>query len=520
MAAPILEMRGITKEFPGVLALSEVSLRAERGQTLAVVGQNGAGKSTLMKILSGAYPHHSYRGAILLEGKEKTFESPADSEREGIAMIYQEISVQLDLSIGENLFLGAWPRRAAGAVDWRRLHREAEERLFRVGLRIDPRRSARTLSASEQQLLNIAKALARNPKILVLDEPTSALTETEAARLFEILRGLKSEGIANILISHKLDEVFANSDRLVVMRDGRTIAEHGAAEFDPGRIIAEMVGREMRDLYPREQRNLGDPILSVSGLTVPHPYNPGKNIVSDVGFSVRRSEILGIAGLVGSGRSELVNALFGKIGRTAGSVTLEGRELDIRSPRDAVQAGLALVTEDRKADGFVSVMSIKENSTLANLRAVSRLGRIDGAEERKLAGAYFESLKIKAPGLDARLETLSGGNQQKVVLAKWLISEPKVLILDEPTRGIDVGAKYEIYKIMNELAGRGIGIIMISSELPELLSMSDRVLVLGGGRIRGEFDADSCTVDNILHLATGGGIEQLDAAACDDRSTP
>jgi D-xylose transport system ATP-binding protein len=501
--AAILEMRSITKEFPGVRALSEVSLRAERGQTLAIVGQNGAGKSTLMKVLSGAYPRHSYTGSILVDGAEQRFDSPADSERQGIAMIYQEISVHLDMPIGENLFLGRWPAQG-GRVDWRRLFAKARESLDELGLDIDPRRSARTLSVSEQQLLNIAKALARKPKILVLDEPTSALTETESRRLFEILATLKDRGIANILISHKLDEVFANADRLVVMRDGATVGEHERNDFDPGRIVSEMVGREMKDLYPRISRPIGEVVLRAEGYEVRHPYNPDKKIVDGVGFELHRSEILGIAGLVGSGRSELVGALFGKIPKRSGRLWLDGRPIAIRGPRDAVRAGLALVTEDRKADGFVGVMSVKENMTMASLRAVSRAGGIDRGRESGAAQRYFESLAVKAPGLDSLLETLSGGNQQKIVLGKWLMTEPRVLILDEPTRGIDVGAKYEIYKIMNELAGRGIAILMISSELPELISMSDRVLVLAGGKIRGEFEADSCSMEDIMHLATGG----------------
>jgi len=503
MAERILEMVSVTKSFPGVNALENVNLDAMAGEILAIVGQNGAGKSTLMKVLSGSYPYGTFQGKILLDGKERRFGSPAESEKAGIAMIYQEISTHLDLSVAENLYMGRWLRGGLGRIDWKKMTETARTRLEAVKLDVDPRQPVRTLNTSQQQLLCIAGALARDPRILVLDEPTSALTETESARLFEILHELKGKGIASILISHKLDEVFANADRITVLRDGKTVDTHLKANVDPGKIVSEMVGREMKDLYPKEHLPIGDELFRVENFTVPHPFNPKKNIVDGISFSLKKGEILGLAGLVGSGRSELVNAIFGKTEKKSGTVWLEGKKLDIKTPADSIAHGLALLTEDRKADGFVSVMTIRENTTLASLGAVSKFGTISRAAENRAAAGWFDKLAVKAKGMETRLLTLSGGNQQKVVLSKWLMTGPRVLILDEPTRGIDVGSKYEVYKIMTELVRQGISIIMISSELPELIAMSDRVLILGSGKIRGEIDACSCSSEMIMHLATG-----------------
>lgn len=501
MPEKILEMVEITKRFPGVVALDKVSFEAYEGEILALCGENGAGKSTLMKILSGSYPAGTYEGEIRVAGKPCRFQNTAQSEKAGIAMIYQEISMHLDMTVAENLFLGRWPKKS-GIVNWNALCRQAKAHLELVGLEIDPEEPLRSLSASQQQLVSIARALSKNPRILVLDEPTSPLTATESEKLFAILHRLKNQGIAGILISHKLDEVFAHADRVTVLRDGKTISTAPRGEIDQKRVVADMVGRPITTFYPKEQVTPGEEVLRAEGISVPHPYTQGKNIVEDVSFSLRRGEILGIAGLVGAGRSELCGAIFGKLPKTAGTVWIDGKRAEIRAPADAIAHGIALVTEDRKADGLVGVLSIRQNITLASLRDFAKGGVLSLREEDKASRAYFDRMAVKAPSLETQARQLSGGNQQKVVLSKWLMRKPKVLILDEPTRGIDVGAKYEIYKIMTDLVKQGIAIVMISSELPELISMSDRVAVLAGGRLQGQLSGADCTQEAIMMLAT------------------
>ena len=468
MAKMVLEMQHITKTFPGVKALDDVSLQAYEGEILSIVGENGAGKSTLMKILSGSYSCDSYAGNILVEGKTMQFHNTRQSEEAGIAMIYQELNMHLDLSVAENIFLGSW-KQFGNVIKWNKLYQAATE---------------------------------YKPRILILDEPTASLTETESATLFQIMLNLKKQGYTCVLISHKLDEVFAYSDRIVVMRDGKVINNHNREEFDQSRIIAEMVGRKMDNLYPKCKVPVGEVVMEARDFSVPHPQNAKKKIVEDVSFTVRKGEILGIGGLVGAGRSELVNAVFGIIGKQSGSVMIDGREVQIRKPEDAIREGLALVTEDRKLDGFVGGMSIEENITLASLKAICRYGIINHKKEQLSARKYFDELKIKAADMTVHMETLSGGNQQKAVLSKWLMTKPRVLIMDEPTRGIDVGTKYEIYKIMVELARQGIAIIMISSELPELISMSDRIIVLSGGRVSGELQQEDASQEKVMELAT------------------
>ena len=371
-----------------------------------------------------------------------------------------------------------------------------------VGLDVTPEEHLRNLGTSQQQLVAIARALTKNPKILVLDEPTSPLTLTEPERLFKILHSLKEKGIACILITHKLTEIFANADRVVVMRDGKTISTTMMADATEEKIVTDMVGRKIDSYYPKEKAEIGKVVLEVKHMTVPHPYAANKKIVQDVSFSVRGGEILGIGGLVGAGRSELVNAIFRKIIPETGEILMEGKPLKIRSCSDAIRAGIALVTEDRKTDGIVGCLSIRENIALASLQKLSKNGFMKGKEEKEQAGRYFKEISIKAPDMDTKLQQLSGGNQQKVVLSKWLMRRPKVLIMDEPTRGIDVGAKYEIYKIMVDLARQGIAIVMISSELPELLSMSDRVMILNEGRVSGILKQEECTQEKIMKLAT------------------
>ncbi|MBU9726565.1 sugar ABC transporter ATP-binding protein [Diplocloster modestus] len=500
----IMQMKHITKRFPGVLALDDVNFEAYAGEILALCGENGAGKSTLMKILSGSYPRSAYEGKILIEGKECRFTDTEKSERAGIAMIYQEISMHLDETVAENIFMGRWKKKK-GIIDWKWMNQEAQEYIAMVGLRARPQELLRNLSTSQQQLVAIARALTKNPRILVLDEPTSPLTIQESDKLFSILHRLKKKGIACILITHKLGEVFANADRVVVMRDGRTISASRMEETSEDKIVSEMVGRKMESYYPKETAPIKEVVMEVKNVTVAHPYAANKNIVEDVSFSLRKGEILGIGGLVGAGRSELVDAVFGKIRKNSGELFVDGRKVTIKSPADAIRAGIALVTEDRKTDGIVGGLSIRHNIALASLRELSGYGIMKGKKEKAKVEELFSRMGIKAPGTEVLLQQLSGGNQQKVVLCKWLMRKPKILILDEPTRGIDVGAKAEIYKIMVSLAKEGIAIIMISSELPELISMSDRVLVLAEGKLAGELAREECTQEKIMMYATNIG---------------
>lgn len=498
----ILEMRSITKTFPGVKALDNVTFEAYSGEILALVGENGAGKSTLMKVLSGSYPATSYTGEIYVDGKKMHFMNAAQSESVGVAMIYQEISMHLDLSIAENIFLGRWHKSGA-LISWNDMNKEARKYLDMVHLDIDPALKIRMLGASQQQLVAIARALSKNPKILVLDEPTSPLTKAESENLFEILHELKNKGVAMILISHKMDEVFENSDRITVLRDGKTIATHNIDDVEANQIIAEMVGRNITEYYPKEKVKIGNIVMEAKNYTVQHPFAGNKNIVQNVSFNVRAGEILAFAGLVGSGRSESVNAVFGKIPKKSGNVYIDGKEIVVRSPKDAINAGIALVTEDRKADGLVLEHSIETNSVMVAMNKLFPSGFINYSKEKKESKKYFDAMKIKAPNMNTLTGQLSGGNQQKVVLAKWLMDEPKVLILDEPTRGIDVGAKAEIYRIMVDLAKQGVAIVMISSELSEVINMADRIIVLAEGKVRGEIIVDeNTTQEQIMDLAT------------------
>lgn len=496
-----LEMRAITKDFPGVRALDDVTIRVRRGEIHGLCGENGAGKSTLMKVLSGFYPHGSYSGEIAVDDHTCQFHSIAASEQAGIAIIYQELALVKEMSVGENIFLGHEPVRF-GVIDYDRLYAEAARLLAEVGLKLDPRTPVRQLGIGRQQLVEIAKALARNADVLILDEPTAALTETEVETLMQILRRLRQKGVACIYISHKLGEMFALADTITVLRDGKTVGSHPTAALDEARVISLMVGRELSDRFPREQRHPGPPVLTVRNLTA---YDSeGTPVVDGVSLTVHAGEILGIAGLMGAGRTELVSALFGGWpGRVQGAVLLEDVPVRVRSPQASLAAGIALVTEDRKRLGLVLGMDVKNNMTLAALPAFSRNGVIDENEEIRHSREQVAYLQVKTASLEAKVGTLSGGNQQKVVLAKMLLTRPKVLILDEPTRGIDVGAKYEIYKIMNELVRQGVAVIMVSSELPEVLGMSDRILVMHEGRLTGEFTQQEATQEKIMHAATG-----------------
>jgi ABC-type sugar transport system ATPase subunit len=495
-----LNICNITKTFPGSVALNKVSFNLRRNEILAVLGENGAGKSTLMKILSGTYAYGNYSGEIMLEGKQAVFHSNADAEKAGIAMIYQEKNLMLDLNIAENILTGHLPKNSIGLIDWKKAKETARAELSLLGIGgIDISTHVRYLNASMQQLVCIARALVKNPRILILDEPTSCLTEQETLSLISIIRSLKDRGISCLYISHKLDEIIELCDRAVVLRDGKFVSEYERREFNSGKIIEDIVGRPIDIAYPKIPKTIGGEVMRVEHIKVAHPYAYGKNIIEDVSFTLRKGEILGLAGLVGSGRSELLMAVFGGKPVLSGSVFMDGKKIIIKQPSDAKKLGIGFLTEDRKTDGYISCLSIRENMVLTILRMISVLSFIKAQKEKQLALAMFSQLRIKAPGLDTNIMSLSGGNQQKVLIAKWLLTNMRILFLDEPTRGIDVGTKTEIYKMIGELAAQGIAIVVISSELPELLGICDRFLVLNKGIVVKELDKDHADEKQILH---------------------
>ncbi|WP_448335569.1 ATP-binding cassette domain-containing protein [Bellilinea sp.] len=505
MSAPILEMKQIVKEFPGVKALKNVSFTVMEGEVHCLVGENGAGKSTLMKVLSGVYPYGNYEGQIFLNGQEQKFSGVRDSEKAGIGIIYQELALVPELSVYENIFIGNEIQRN-GIVDWNETIRRADEVMRRVGLNINPATKVKDLSVGKQQLVEIAKALSREVRLLILDEPTSALNEVESENLLNLIRDLKRVGVTSILISHKLKEVLDIADRITVLRDGETICTLNprTEEVTERILIKHMVGRELDSVFPPAVSKPRDEVLlEVKNWTA---YDPelGRTILKDVSFYVRRGEIVGIAGLMGAGRTELALSLFGNpYGyQIQGEMIFKGKKQRFTHPHQAIREGLAYVTEDRKAKGLILIQDIRQNITIANLQALAKGGVIDANAEVALANRYHASLNIKAPSVEQIVGNLSGGNQQKVSIAKWLFVEPSLLILDDPTRGIDVGAKYEIHSIMRNLVAEGMSIIMISSELPEVLGMSDRVYVLSSGRITGELSAEEATQEKIMELAT------------------
>jgi len=501
----ILDIRSVTKRFPGVTALDHVSFQVRKGEVHGLCGENGAGKSTLMKILSGVYPHGSYEGTIIYDGSElKLVDRPIQRARElGIAIVYQELMLVPNLTVGENIFLGKEPV-GRGAIEWDRLYAEVGQLLSKYGLGVSPRALIKTLGVGKMQMVEIAKALSENAKVLILDEPTSALTEAEVDRLMEIIANLKQHNVTCIYITHKLEEFFRIADTITVLRDGKVVASQPTSHYTLERLVSYMVGREMKERFPKRHRCIGDRVLEVKDLEATDPNNPNRQVLRGVSFDLRRGEILGIAGLMGSGRSELVNTLFGEFGHiTRGTICIEGQKVRIRSARDAMRHGLSLVPEDRKSQGLVLLQSILKNISLPNLDRFAGFMRIDEDAETLAATQQAKSLAIKAPSLQTKASTLSGGNQQKVVIAKWLLSNPKVLIMDDPTRGIDVGAKYEIYKLMDELTQHGVAIILISSELEEVLGMSDRIMVMHQGRSMGVLDISEATQERIMTMATG-----------------
>ncbi len=501
--ATFLEMRDITKSFPGVRALDGVSLDLRRSEIHALVGENGAGKSTLMKVLAGVYPHPQYGGEISIEGNVEQFSGVRDAEKAGIAVIFQELSLVREMSVGENIFLGREPRRF-GVIRWEELYRRARVLLDDLHLSIDPHTPIRNLGIGQQQLVEIAKALSHNARILVLDEPTAALTDSEVETLFGILNKLRARGVGMIYISHKLNEVFRISDRVTVLRDGKTVGTDAVANWTEPQIIARMVGREVGDIFPVMDHPRGEVVFAADNFSVDDPVVAGKKLVDNVSFSVKRGEVLGIAGLMGAGRSDLLMAIFGAhAGRVSGDLKLDGRTIHVKNPADAIKQGIGFVTEDRKRFGLVLDQTILNNMTLAGLRRIS--GRFVTSVDAESAACEraMKELRVKANSVFTIAGTLSGGNQQKVVLAKWLLTNPRVLFLDEPTRGIDVGAKQEIYAEINKLAKSGLAIVLVSSELPEVLGMSDRVLVLHEGRLTGEFTRADATPEDVMACATG-----------------
>ena len=493
----VLQMKGITKTFPGVKALSNVDLELYKGEVLALLGENGAGKSTLIKTLSGDYS--ADEGEIWINGKQVIGADPRKTLALGVSVIYQEMNLGASISIAENIFIGHLPLRKSGLVDFKKLRMMAQEALDRVGLvDVDPFDPVGGLSIAQMQMVEIAKALSQGARILVMDEPTAALNDEEIDILFGLVRQLQAEGCAIIYISHRLDEVFQITDRIQVMRDGCRVANLNTSETNKNELIAHMVGRQMHDMYPeRDQSHIGDVIMKVEGLC--------SNYIKDVSFEVRKGEILGFFGLMGSGRTEIVEMVFGARKRTAGKIFIDGEEMKIEEPADGKNAGMGYVPSDRKGQGLFLTQSVALNVSNNVLDDISNvIGILDFKKEAKLVNEWIDALRIKTPSMDTITKSLSGGNQQKVVLAKWLTSKPKVLILNEPTRGIDVGAKAEIYNLVNELSKQGLSFIMVSSELPEVMAMSDRVVVIHEGKYKGTVMREDFTQEKLLATAIGG----------------
>lgn len=494
MSSDFLEMRNIVKRFPGVLALDNVSLSVKKGEVHALLGENGSGKSTLMKILSGAYSKDS--GEIIIDGEPVTINSSQDSQQLGISIVYQELNLIEQLTVAENVFMGKQTMGNKRKVDWKAMYEESQKMLDEFEINIDSHLLIRDLGVAQKQMVEIIKALTNNAQVLVLDEPTAPLTNHEIEMLFKTIEKLKAKGVAIIYISHRLEEIMRICDRITIIRDGLNICQLNVSETNTEEIIRYMVGREITEKYPKVKAKIGEEVLRVEHIRA------GK-AVQDVSFSVRSGEVLGIAGLVGAGRTETMHAIFGMSAKDGGKIFIEGKEVEINQPIDAIRAGIGFATEDRKGEGLVLPMSVGQNITLSSLEKVSGPSGINLKKERDTFIDYIDKLNIKTPSYMQLARNLSGGNQQKVVLAKWLLNKAKVIILDEPTRGIDVGAKVEVYNIINDLVKQGVAVIMISSELPEVLGMSDRVVVMCQGRVTGVCDNDELTQEVLMSFATG-----------------
>lgn len=495
MSEYLLEVLGVTKSFPGVKALKGVSIKVKHGEIHAFVGENGAGKSTLMKILNGNYKKDS--GVIKFDGQEVDIQNPVHARELGINIIFQELNLAPLLTVAENIFLGRMIRPGEKTVNWKRIYKDAEDILNKIGYKIDPNRIVNTLSIAEKQMVEIAKALSfENTRLILMDEPSATLTNKELETLFEIIRELKKKGVSVIYISHKLAEIFELCDWVTVLRDGEITGSRPVAEYDADTIIAPMVGRDIANVFPkRENHQVGDEEI----LKVVDIHREG--VLNHVSFTLHKGEILGLAGLVGAGRTETARALFGADYRDAGDIYIKGKKVKIESPEDAIACGLTYLSEDRKREGLIGVNTVKKNLSIANLKSVMRGGILSVQKENEVADTLIKKLVIKTPSSNQTVFNLSGGNQQKVVIGKWLNTDAEIFIFDEPTRGIDVGAKYEIYLLMNELVKAGNGVIVISSELPEVLNMSDRMLVMSHGRIVGELSGDDKTAENFIKLA-------------------
>lgn len=490
----ILEMKNISKSFPGVQALRNASFYCRKGEVKALVGENGAGKSTLMKILAGVYQPDE--GEMILKGKKVQFNNPRDAQKSGISIIYQEGSLLPYLGVAENIFLGREPRKKLTFIDSSALYREAEKLLNKLEIEIDLTAPVYNLSLAQQQMIEIAKALSLNAELIIMDEPSAALTTQELDRLFQIIHSLKNQGVTVIYISHRIEEIFHIADRVTVLKDGKVVSTTSIREIDEEILIRQMVGRDIEGRFPAKGGVEKKKGLSVVGLSC-------RGVLHDINLEVRKGEIVGLAGLVGSGRTELARAIFGVRCPDKGEIHLDGRKIKVKSPRDAINSGIGLVTEDRKKDGLILGLSVKKNITLPSLDRLTKMGLVSGKRERRWVKKIIQELDIRTPSMDQQVEYLSGGNQQKVSLAKWLVTESDVIIFDEPTRGIDVGAKFEIYNLILDLARRGKAILMISSELPEILGMSDRILVMREGKIVGELLPQDATEEKIISLATG-----------------
>ena len=505
MSEYILEMNNISKTFPGVKALDEVSFKVKKGEIHCLVGENGAGKSTLMKVLSGVYPHGDYEGDIVFNGQVQKYSGISDSEKAGIAIIYQELALVPELTVYENIFLGHEIKKGR-LIDWNETILKSKELLNKVKLNVDPSSKVKEHGVGKRQLIEIAKALSKEVKLLILDEPTAALNEDDSENLLTLLKELKSHGVTSIMISHKLKEVIAIADTVTVLRDGKTICSKSNEDepISEPFIIKNMVGRDIDNIYPkREEHNIGEVIFEVKNWNA-FDYKQGRDILKNIDFDVREGEVVGMAGLMGAGRTEFAHSVFGNISnyKLSGEIKFLGKAVQLRNPYDAIKAGIAYVSEDRKGDGLILIDDIKQNITLANLKKFSPNGLINKNEEVKIASWYKDSMNIKAPSIEQKVGNLSGGNQQKVSFAKWLFVSPKLLILDEPTRGIDVGAKYEIYTIINDLISKGLSIIMISSELPEILGMCDRIYVMAEGKMTGVLSSEEANQEIIMQMAT------------------
>ena len=490
----VLQIEGISKSFPGVQALSDISLGVRAGTVHAVLGENGAGKSTLMKILIGMYQPDA--GSITFRGRKVQIPDTRTALDMGISMIHQELSPVPEMTVAENIFLGRQPRGRGGLLDWRRMNKQAADLFERWGIPLDPTARMKSLSVAMMQLAEIAKAISYEPRVVIMDEPTSAITDREVDLLFEIIHRLRAAGTAVLYITHKMDEVFRISDEVTVFRDGRLVGTHPASEMDSAGLIRMMVGRELTHLFPKKDCEIGEVVLSVRGLT-------RGRLVQDVSFDLRKGEILGLAGLVGAGRTEVLETIFGIHRPEAGQILVGGRPVRIHSPRDAIGAGIGLLTEDRKGSGIMGVLSVRDNMFSAAMQRYSKAGFLQFRKINAAAEQQREALAIKTPTMKQLIQNLSGGNQQKVLISRWLLTLPEILMIDEPTRGIDVGAKSEIHRLMSFLAGQGKAVLMVSSEMPEILGMSDRIVVMHEGRVSGVLDRSEATQDKVMELAVG-----------------